>query len=127
MKYLILFILSTQLAFAQDVSYLEKGSPAPYTGYLFSPQKEREIRLTTETLKYCDKSKEMALSILQDYETKDKITADRMNLRDQQIDSLSKRLVDAKDDSFLSKAGFFILGALVTGGIAYGLTRTLGK
>lgn len=127
MRYILVLILSLQAAFAQDVAYLPKGTPTPYEGYLFSPLKEREVRLTGETLKYCDKSKELMISLLQDIESKDKILNDRLNLRDVQIDNLSKRLIEAKDDSFLSKTGFFILGAIITGGIAFGVSKSLGR
>jgi len=119
-------LLLCQLASAStEFTYLEQGMPAPFPGYLITAKKEKELRLLNENFAYCDKSRELLTKLNTDNENILKIQSDRIAIRDQQVDVLSQRLVESKDDGLLSKIGFFLLGALVTTGIAYGVSKTL--
>ncbi len=51
MKIILSLLLLTNVAFARDVTYLSKGKPAPYNGYLFTPEKEQELRNMNERYK----------------------------------------------------------------------------
>ena len=112
---LVLITFSLQ-AFAQDAIPLKKGEYAPFSGVLFTNEKANELRLTDLKLQ---ESQEV-ISLLTE---KGKLQEQRLELRDKQIDALSKRVVDNGDSAFLTKLGMFILGALVTTGIAIGVNR----
>ena len=125
-KSIVSVLLLCQLASAStEFTYLEQGTPAPFAGYLITAKKEKELRLLNESFTYCDKSRELLTKLNTDNENILKLQSERIAIRDQQVDTLSQRLVESKDDGFLSKIGFFLLGALVTTGIAYGVSKTL--
>lgn len=109
MKYLMILCFITQSLFAQDATVLKKGDPAPFDGVIFTKEKEKEIRLMTETKKLQDEKIDLY----------DK----RIALRDKQLDSLAERVVEQKDESLFTKVGMFILGAAVTTGVAFGVSR----
>ena len=68
---LIISMLYGQLAYAADcskpVTYLPNGTPAPCDGYLFSPDKERELRLINEDNKYLKQESELKDKMLGNY------------------------------------------------------------
>jgi len=126
-KHLLLFILLTQTALAQDVVYLDKGQAAPQAGYLFAPRKEKEVRLKLEELDYCDKSKELLRTLNGEYKNKDNLLEQRLDLRNKEIDNLSKQVAEQNNNKFLLNFGFFSLGIAVTTAVVYGVSRALGK
>jgi len=59
---LISFVLFSQNINAQcqqPAKYLEQGSPAPCSGYLFSPEKEAELRLMSQNQELKDKKTQL--------------------------------------------------------------------
>lgn len=124
MKYLILiaFLFSSLTAHADDVKYLKQGETAPFTGYLFTPEKERELRLMDVDYKFVKDLNLSLTNINKVYEDNTKILEERITNKDKQIDNLTERLSE-KSDGILSKIGMFLLGAAVTTGIAYGVAK----
>ena len=51
------------------------------------------------------------------------LTTDQMNRNTEMNTVLSKQIAEMKDDSMWSKIGFFVLGSVITGAIAYGVVR----
>lgn len=130
MKQIINSLLALSLFFnsvvAQaEIKYLEKGNVAPYTGYLFTPDHEKRYRLIDQELEYYKKTSQLNEDLNKLFESKVKVMDDRILIRDQQIDTLSKRLTESKEGEFFTKLGFFILGALVTTGVAFGVSRAI--
>lgn len=123
-KALILLLILSNTCFA-DVKFLNKGEPAPFEGFLFDRKAEMNLRLTEEKLEFCDKSKEILNSLNKNQEDRYNIMTDRLKIRDQQIDTLAKRVVESRESFWVTNIGFFILGALVTTGVAYGVSRTI--
>jgi len=115
---LALMIISLLLSYARadEFEFLKKGTPAPFDGYIVTPEKERNLRLTNEQLKISEDTLKLQNEKISIYEK-------RLQIRDTQIDALSNRVVEQKDESFFTKAGMFILGAVVTTGIVYGVSR----
>lgn len=117
MKKMLLFLLIPSLLLADDsVKYLNKDDKAPFDGYLFSREAERQLRLTDLELK-------QSKDIIKLYEQKSTIQEKQIELRDKELDVLSKRVIEQKDDSFFGKIGFFVLGVAATSAIAFGITR----
>jgi hypothetical protein len=107
--FLLLSLVSSN-TFAQEAKYLTKDTPAPFTGFLITPEKAEKVRemdidlrLTTKTNEILTKQNELLLG---------------------QVDSLSKKVVEARDDSTWNKIGYFIIGAGITGLLGYGIYRS---
>lgn len=109
----ILLYVSSSIATTcpQPVSYLKEGTTVPCTGYLFDPEKEQEVRIKLEELKYKDQ-----IIIVQKH---------LLDIKDQRIDNLSKyneyldnKLQTNENLSFWKSTLYFSLGVLVTGFIA---------
>jgi hypothetical protein len=113
----LMLILSIQSAKCDDAVFLPINKPAPFTGYLITPDKANSIRndsidLSTQVHVNSNLTQENAL------------LNQRLTNSQQQGDYLSKQLVSERDSSFLSKAAFFVFGAAVTGLISYGIYKS---
>lgn len=120
--YFLILVSTTCFADPVVVS-LDKGQVAPFDGYLFTPEKEKELRLLDSNVNYY-KSLSDSLNTINKVQgdSLDKMQ-ERITLRDTQIDNLTKRVNDS-DTGFFTKAGYFIFGAVVTGLIAQSIYRT---
>lgn len=116
MKYLLIIALFINpLARADQVQAINKGEPAPFQGFIMDRERADAIRNNDLDKQYTGKEN--------GYLKKDnELLNQRVNLAQTQIDSLSKQVVEGKDN-FWTKAGFFILGAAVTTGLAFGVSR----
>jgi hypothetical protein len=117
--YLLLMCSFSQVVYGDDaggVVLLEKNSPAPYSGFLFTQEKAERVRLLDLDYKQELKKNEFLT-------TENVIYLERIKLKDEQIDLLAKRVVDDKDDALWSKIGFFLIGSVLTGAIAIGVSR----
>jgi len=110
----------SNLAFAQNVIELNKGSPAPYNGYLFTP---------AETLKLKNTSQERdGFKLLNDSLTSSLNTSTEMvtELKTENNDllthnnQLSTDLQSARSTSEFTKVVWFALGIFATGFAVYG-------
>lgn len=105
---LILSIFASSITNAgsckDPVSFLELGNPAPCTGYLFSPEKEKELRFQALELPFYKN-----LTTLYKQETD--ILKQRIEIKDKQIELYEKRL----DNKERSQILWFVLGVVVTG------------
>jgi hypothetical protein len=116
--YFTLFSFLCNATFADDAKYLDKGAVAPFSGYLIDQSKADKIRNMTIDL---DSSKRVNILLNEENDVlKQRIT----NSRDENTD-LAKRITDMKDSTFLGKVGFFVLGAAITGAIAYGTAKAM--
>lgn len=116
MKYLLIFILLTQQAFAQVV-HLGVGQPAPYEGYLFDPKQESELRLTDSELVYQKKLTLSLNEINKSYEEQVSIMQSRITNQTKQIQELEN------SNGFFGKYGFFILGVASATLMAYAINQ----
>lgn len=114
-----LLIIATFPAYgADDVVYLNKGASAPFTGYLITQEKAdsiREMKIDLDTQKQVN-------ALLLDNQ---KIYELRVDNFKKQSDDLSKQVETMKDNTMFTKIGFFVLGSVLTGLVAYGTTRAL--
>ena len=106
-----------------QVQYLEKGQAAPYTGYLFTPEKESEVRQTNEALKLfklVDESNQRIIG-LKDQELA--LVNSQSKIWRDQSEQLSKELQEQKNSSFWKQTLYFGLGALLTTALAFGVNQ----
>jgi len=102
----VTFLLSN-VAFAtcdKPVTYLGQGSTSPCSGFLFSPEKELEVRILVETLK-------------KDQEIKT-ILEKRLEITQLRLEDVNNQLYKREQTSQLEKSLYFVFGALITGFIA---------
>lgn len=119
MKYLmiLLIVLNIQSAYTDDAVYLLKASAAPFTGYLITPDKANSIRNDS-----IDLSTQLHLN--SNLTQENSLLTQRLTNSQEEATTLSKELVTERDTSFLGKLGMFVLGAGVTGVLAYGIYRS---
>lgn len=120
-KLMVALLLVCQVGLAaDDVKYLKTNEPAPFSGYLITAEKVQKIHdIQVERDSYMHINKLMG--------EENAIIEARLKNSQVQADALSKRLIETKDNEFLKSIGFFVLGAVITGGIAYGATRAVAR
>ena len=122
MKYILCFILfftSTSYGICNNpVTYLQENDKVPCSGYLFTPEKELEIR--TKISNY-----ERLENVIQKQDLLIDVLNKRVDNQIQQNINLSNELQKKENETYWQKAGFFVLGALLTGFIAYGTVQSL--
>lgn len=115
-KYIVIIclVINPGIAFADDVVYLNKGTPSPADGYLFSPAKTQDMKnklITVDDLKAQNASYQKSIDLYKSNESD----------YQKQVDLLSganSRLVAQQQTalamSTYEKAAWFGGGALVT-------------
>lgn len=109
-------LLGSTAANSQDSQYIEKGSPAPYTGILFTEKKAQSIR---NELLEGDKAKVE----LKAEQNKTKRLNEVIVLKNEEIDlykTQNERLTSAKERSDTMNYIWFGMGILATGLAVYG-------
>lgn len=106
----------TQIAHADDAVFLDINKPAPFAGFLLSKDKVMQLRNEDIDLTYSKKENDNLKLEITDYQT-------RVNNYKTENESLAERL-QKSNAGFFEKAGFFIMGSLITGLIGYGVYRT---
>jgi len=122
-KLLVLFLIVSQLGYGEgcqkSVSYLKTNDPSPCTGYLFSPEKELEVRIKIQDYDFL--LQEIALKDKQiDSLNKYNLNLESINAsKDKQITLWQDKAVDSTEKLIASEssrgwrdAGFFALGIL---------------
>lgn len=123
-KVLIVLLVSTlQVPCLADVAYVERGNPAPFTGFLFSPDQEKQLRLTDQKLEFCTEKTNLLKESLETQNEVIKFSNQRVELYKTQSDNLAKQVTEIKDDSFWKNSLYFLVGATLTGLVAYGYSR----
>ena|SRR6478736_1568781 len=116
MKYIILtsILLFNQISFAacnKPVTYLTEGSTTQCNGYLFTPEKEKEVREVKskyETLEALSaKQDELNKNLLQQVEVKTK-----------QVEYMNKYVDSVKSDDTFEQIIYFSLGIALGLGIS---------
>lgn len=114
-KLIITFIfLITNISYAscnKDVTYLKKDSKAPCTGYLFSEEKEAEVRIKIQSYDYLEKFSNKQTELINNYDNQIDVLEQKNNL-------LLDRINDKESKNFWENTAYFILGAVITGYIA---------
>lgn len=122
MRQLGLLLLIPTLVFGQ-VQHVNKGEPSPYEGYVFTLDAERNNRkqlLDLDIYKQLDESNKRMLDLRV---SENKVITEQYQLWKEQSNSLSKQLISARNDSFWKSLVYFGLGALITTGLAFGVSR----
>ena len=128
MKYLIILsiILNSTLVFGNtEVSYLSKGSPAPYDGYLFTQEKTQSVRtqlLEVDDLKAINLSYQRSVDL---YKLNQDSYSKQVDILLSQNTKLTESLQKASGVTIYEKVGYFIAGILATGLAIYGAKQTL--
>ena len=115
-------LLITWTASAQ-VKFTEKGQPAEFTGYLFTPEKELEVRQKLLDLDYQkvindSKTRELDLHIKQVIELNHQI-----DLYQTSTNKLIERTMSDNRNTFWGGFAYFLVGAGVTTLITYGVRK----
>lgn len=107
------------------VQPIKSGETAPCSGFLFSDEAEKDAARARDDAKYY---KELSDKLIERNKVVDKeseILERRLQLYVTQSDMLAEKLTKEESKDFWQKALYFGLGAIITGGIAYGVVNTL--
>jgi hypothetical protein len=124
MKYiaglLLLVFGSSSLCLADEPpnQVLNKGDTAAFTGVLIPPLRANQIRLDEINLGYTTN-----ISALKDEELS--VMNTRLTNAQTENTTLSKELSSERSSSFLGNVGYFVLGSVLTGLVAYGTVHAL--
>lgn len=120
MKLIIAFILSFNIALANDVKVVKKGEVVPFDGVLFTKELEKDIRNDIQILN----KKVNTLTKINDINEKElDIVNKRLALYQNKADELTKREVKSERDGLVKNTLYFLSGALLTGIIGYGVIK----
>jgi hypothetical protein len=111
MKFIIAFLLTTSLAFAdcpKNVQKLSEGSSAPCTGWLVSEPKMQDITKSTDEL-------ELTKKLVQSQEQLIKLSDAEIEFYKRRSVSQQEELNKAEIRQFWATAGAFALGVVLTG------------
>ena len=119
-----LILLLSNISWACDpVTLMHAGDKANCDGYLFSKDKEAEVRqhlLDLDTYKQLDASNQR---IIQYHMQEEDLLKQQTDLWHNQAQDLSKQLISAEDSSFWKKTLFFGLGVLASMTTIYGIKK----
>ncbi len=124
-KYLVLSTyLITNITLACDpVARIEKGEPSPCTGYVFSVEKEKEVRLRINDLDYYKSVAESKDREVNLFKEENQLLTEKSTLWKNETETQAKALASERSYSFWKSAAFFTLGALLTTGITYAVNH----
>lgn len=111
--------------YANDVVYLEKDKPSPYSGILFPVERANELRkmaIELETLRAINESYSKSIQL---YQKTMQLNDEKYLLIYNQNDRLSEALVESRRSSDLQKIIWFGLGVLATGFAVYGAKKVI--
>jgi hypothetical protein len=121
MKNISFFLLVTLFSnpcFGDDPLYLPKATPAPYSGYLVPEKTVTDMRNLSLQLN----SSTTVNTLLTQEQV---VLTQRLTNSQTETTTLSKELATERDNSLLSKVGFFVLGAASATLVAYGVSRAI--
>lgn len=113
-------IVSSHAACDKPVSYLQEGASAPCSGYLFTPEKELEVRFKINTY---DKLTELTLKQDEMIEILNK----RIDSNQKQIGLYEQKINIQQSNEFYQKVIYFGLGVLTTTIIANTVINNVGR
>lgn len=118
-KKLIGFFLILGLQ-ANEVKYIEKDTPAPYTGYIFDLEAEQKNQ-------YKLLERNSFESQIKLYEENSKLYEAQMNQWKGVAQENTERLIKLERNTFWQNALFFGLGVVATSALAIGLSKGLNN
>lgn len=113
-------LLATSIGFAKEVQFIRKGALAPYDGYIFDADAERDNR--SELMQKDNMAAQIHL-----FKENEKLYEGQVNLWKGVATENTERLVRIQDNSFWRNTLFFGLGVLATGALAIGLSKGLNR
>lgn len=119
MKTFIIAILLINTTFADEVTYIKKGDPAPENGYFITVPQEKKFREQNE-----ENKKLVSINIqLKDLQLQQERRIDVLNERINGYQADNKYLMDrvssARADGFWNKTIYFVGGAVLMGSATY--------
>ncbi len=123
MKLASLLLLVSITAAADPVIYIEKATPAPYAGYLFTPEAELKNRLQLLDGDYYKQLEVLSQKSIETYKLQLSMTESQRDLWSKEAQRLSKELVSNQDSSFWKSSAYFALGCVVTTAIAFAVNK----
>jgi len=113
-KYILILILISNICFADDSVFLNKGQPATFDGFLLPPDKVKELQNNTlerDTYKQINDSLNRSIDL---YKSNTSIKDQEIQVLMNQNDNLAKSLNDSRTTSDWTKALYFLGGIVIS-------------
>jgi hypothetical protein len=124
MKTQTLFLaLLTSLNALGQVQYLPKDAPAPYSGFLFTPEAEKANRARLLERDYFEQLDIQNKQLIQLQITQTTLVQEQSNLWKAQSENLAKQLAAVKENTFWKNLLYFSLGSILTTAIVFGVNK----
>lgn len=124
---IVIFLIFSSLVYADDgVIYLDKDKPAPFSGFLFSPEKEQIARFALKELDYYKALNESREKVIVLYKTNETLYTERLEQYRKQNDTLSQDLFSARQTTSWEKFFYLATGVLITG-VAFVTAKKLAQ
>jgi len=120
MKILLIFLLITNICFAEDIKVVKKDDKVPFDGVLFSKELEKSIRMD---MQISEKKIDMLTKINDLNEKEINILTKRLEIHQEKTREIIDREVQIENSTFWRNTIYFISGSLITGLISYGINR----
>lgn len=116
-KILMMALLSFNV-FSQDIVFVKKGDTVSFDGFLVAPKQMDKFRLINEERKLLEEKNIQLkdLGVVQD---------NRIKFFQQSADQYKDEIFRERTKSRIENILFFVGGVVLTGGISYGLQKTL--
>jgi hypothetical protein len=114
-----IFLISSTVR-SEDSVLLNKGTPAPYTGFLVPRERINELRIESEEQKALIASYARSVDL---YKKNEEASDRQVNILLERNDKLSKELTSTRSVSTFEKTAWFIGGILVSGAAVYGASK----
>lgn len=119
----MLTLLISSKSFSDEVVVLEKGTSAPYTGYLFPKETAQKTRIKLIEGEEAKKLNESYVRSIEIYRKNEELNNQKVNILLEQNDKLSRSLTDAREMTAFEKIAWFVGGVLVSGAAVYGASK----
>ncbi len=108
-----------------DFDLLEQTQPAPYRGYLITPEREKKLRLMSEELDLYKGLAENNKKILENYKESVSLYQERLNVAQKDNSELNDKLRKHEEYTFWKYAGMFTLGILTSVATAFAVSQAV--
>ncbi len=99
---------------AESTVFIEKDTPAPFSGYLFTQEAGKELKLKLVDLEYFKQLSTSLQNQVDLYVKLDLKSQEKLTVLSEQNDKLAKTAYNASSFNAWEKFGYFTLGVLAT-------------
>jgi len=119
----ITYSIGSYAACGKPVTYLEEGAQTPCTGFLFTLDAEKEVRLNNYELGVQSNLVRLQTKQIALIQEDNQVLSQQVNLWRTRAEDSTKKLIESENSKTWEIFLYFMAGAVVTTAITYGVNR----